>query len=120
MGISAKAQFKPRNSAGQFVNGSVAQAVRASVVEACDMIEGLAKGYAPVDTGRLRDSIATTIDDTGKTVVGTVGTDVDYAVYQEFGTIYQRGTPFMRPALDEARPAIKELFRDTIATSIKT
>lgn len=120
MGISARAVFKPRNSAGQFVNGSVAPAVRASVQASCDLIEGLAKGFAPVDTGRLRDSIATTIEDSGKTVVGTVGTDVSYAVFQEFGTIYQPGTAFLRPAIDSARGSVKEIFRDQIALSLKT
>lgn len=38
--------------------------------------------YAPKDTGRLRDSISSKVE--GKSAV--IGTDVEYAPYQEFGT----------------------------------
>lgn len=120
MGISAKATFRPRGDMGRFVDAKVSPAVRASVAAACELIQSTAKEYAPVDTGRLRDSIQTTIEETGSTIVGTVGTDVEYAVFQEFGTIHQPGTPFMRPAFDEAKPVIKEMFRSQIATSLKS
>lgn len=119
MGLSAKATFRPRSDLGRFVETNVTPGVVASVQASCDLIEGLAKGYAPVDTGRLRDSIHSTVDESGKTVVGTVSTDVDYAVYQEFGTYKMAAQPFMRPAIDEAKGSIKELFRDNISTSMK-
>jgi len=44
--------------------------------------ERYAKGKAPVDTGRLRNSISHQVDD--ETVY--VGTNVEYAPYLEFGT----------------------------------
>lgn len=60
--------------------------------------ERYAKGYAPVDTGRLRNSIShEAVPDEGAVYIGT---NVEYAPYQEFGTIHQKGTPFLRPALD--------------------
>lgn len=64
-------------------------------------VETAAKRLAPVDTGRLRSSITTNmhVDSEGPVVV--IGTDVDYAVYQEFGTSRQAGTPFLRPALEQ-------------------
>ena len=55
---------------------------------------------APVDTGRLRQSI-------GVKRVGDghyrVGTNVLYAPYVEFGTRYMRAQPFMRPAVEKLR-----------------
>lgn len=59
-------------------------------------MEDLAKSLAPVDTGRLRDSIyhrAAGFD-------LEFGNDVEYGFYQEFGTRFQTGTPHIRPALD--------------------
>jgi HK97 gp10 family phage protein len=61
-------------------------------------IEAKAKELAPVDTGLLRGSITTEIKGPLK---ATVGTNVSYAEYQEFGTRYQKGTPFLTPAFDE-------------------
>lgn len=63
-----------------------------------EVAERYAKGYAPVDTGRLRNSISHEVAPDENAVY--VGTNVEYAPYQEFGTRYQGGTPFLRPALD--------------------
>lgn len=57
--------------------------------------ENHAKTYAPVDTGRLRNSINHKPQGNDTEVVQT---NVEYAIYQEMGTSRQRGTPFMRPA----------------------
>ena len=57
-------------------------------------IETEAKTLAPVDTGRLRASIATTPDVDSV----LVGTDVEYAAFQEYGTVHQAGTAFLYPA----------------------
>lgn len=57
--------------------------------------ENHAKDYAPVDTGRLRNSIELHAEGDDTMIVET---DVEYAVYQELGTKKQSGTPFMRPA----------------------
>ena len=60
--------------------------------------ERYAKGYAPVDTGRLRNSIThEAVPDEGAVYIGS---NVEYAPYQEFGTRYQSGTPFLRPAVE--------------------
>lgn len=61
-------------------------------------IEMRAKALAPVDTGRLRSSIGHEIGTIGGEVAGTVGTNVEYAGYLEFGTYKMSARPFLRPA----------------------
>lgn len=57
--------------------------MQALALERCGMkAEGYAKDLAPYDTGNLRNDISHTVD--GDTVF--VGTNVEYAVYQEMGT----------------------------------
>lgn len=58
--------------------------------------EGYAKGYAPVDTGRLRNSISHTADDDA----AYIGTNVEYAAYQELGTSRTAAQPYLRPAVE--------------------
>ena len=57
--------------------------------------EAFAAKEAPVDTGRLRGSITYLVDDDTM----FLGTNVEYAIYQEFGTRYQKGKSFLRPAI---------------------
>jgi len=78
-------------------NSEVGKTITRAVVQ----IEAGAKRYAPVDTGRLRSSIAHDVFVDGDTVVGVVGTNVDYAPHQEFGTFKMAAHPFLRPALND-------------------
>lgn len=55
---------------------------------------------APVDTGRLRQSI--TVQEIAEDHY-RVGTNVDYAPHVEFGTRNTAPQPFLRPALEKAR-----------------
>lgn len=63
--------------------------------------------YAPVDTGHLKRSITADILDAGLT--GVVESDArnsygdNYAVYQEYGTRYQPGTPHVGPAFNDTK-----------------
>ena len=66
------------------------------VIECGLAIEAQAKDLAPVDTGRLRDSINTAIG--SEEVI--VGTNVEYAPYVEYGTYSTSARPFLRPAID--------------------
>jgi len=58
-------------------------------------VEGYAQLLAPVDTGRLRNSITHVVN--GDSVV--IGTNVEYAVYQEFGTSKTEAHPYLKPAV---------------------
>ena len=63
---------------------------------------------APVDQGRLKGSIQ--YKASGDSV--RVGTNVEYAPYQEYGTYKMKGTPFLRPALDNNRKFLVALWAD--------
>mgnify|MGYP002760370961 CR=1 FL=1 len=58
----------------------------------------LAKRRAPVDTGRLRDSVSVDLQE------DVLFSDVEYAPFVEFGTIYMDATHFMG---DSARDAFQ-------------
>lgn len=57
--------------------------------------EAAAKEQAPIDDGLLRGSITSKVTKDGAELVGIVGTNLDYAPYQEYGTgIYgPKGAP---------------------------
>ena len=75
-----------------------------AVKKVCLYIEGVAKRNCPVDTGNLRNSLATVMgaapDDP---TLGFVGTNVEYAAFVEFGTRHQAAQPYLGPALEDAR-----------------
>ena len=71
-------------------------AVRA--LEKCGLTaEGYAKKLAPVDTGNLRNSITHTVDE--EEPAAYIGTNVEYAPYQELGTINMTANPFLKPSV---------------------
>ena len=71
---------------------------------ALEMIGLQAEGYAimkaPVDTGRLKNSISHVVFDKDAVAIGT---NVEYAVYQEFGTSRMKRWkgPYLKPAVME-------------------
>ena len=87
------------------------------VLETCIQIATQAKVLAPVKDGRLRNSIMyrtkfqegmfndsgglsapKKLDSQPKDNEGYVGSNLEYAVYQEFGTRYMAPQPYLRPA----------------------
>lgn len=56
--------------------------------------EQLASDRCPVDTGRLKASISSSVDGD----MAVCGTNVEYAPYVEFGTSKAKAQPFLRPA----------------------
>jgi len=138
MGLRATGQWKPRNDLGQFVRATVGPAVLAGVTEACDTLRDRTKELCPVRTGMLRDSYTTTVEDTGKTVVGVVSTDVYYAPYVEFGTGIRGSSspnagpgpysptwpgmeprPHFRPALDDTQPQVFDIMANDLRFALK-
>ena len=69
-------------------------------LEKCGLTaEGYAKKLAPVDTGNLRNSITHEVDDGDPAAY--IGTNVEYAPYQELGTIHMKAQPFLKPAVSD-------------------
>ena len=68
-------------------------------------VERYSKQLTPVDTGRLRASIATSW------LVGQIGAivqpNVNYAIFVHEGTRYMRGRPFMEKGADFAKQYIE-------------
>ena len=62
-------------------------------------IQRFAKQVTPVDTGRLRASIATRLGD----LEATTSTNVEYALFVHEGTKFMRGRPFMEQGVQFAK-----------------
>lgn len=73
----------------------VEQAARDTLQAATFIAEGTAKEKAPIDDGFLRGSIHSKVGRVGSEMIGVVGTNLEYAPYQEHGTgIYgPKGAP---------------------------
>jgi HK97 gp10 family phage protein len=89
------------------IRSVVSQAVAATALA----VESRAKENAPVDTGRLRSSIASDIQG----VTATVGTNVEYAVYIELGTRFQPARPFLYPAAEAERQLFVQRLKAALA-----
>lgn len=137
--ITARATYTPRGSGGQFIAAKITPAIIKSVAAAQGLIVQEARSLCPVRTGQLRDSIAAAEpEDTGKTVVGQVYASEPHAAFVEYGT-GQRGAasagagkgpysaswhgmaaqPFLRPALDSTREAVKGIFNSNLSIALR-
>lgn len=72
-----------------------------------EYVEGQAKLLTPVNTGNLRGSISHQVNESNQSVM--IGTNVEYAVYQEKGTSKQEAQPFLTPAVENNVANIKAL-----------
>ena len=106
--------------------------------KACALIEGEAKRKAPKDTGELRRSIESKVENNGEGVQGVIFSPLEYAPYIEYGTglFAEKGGradvpwfyvddegkghltkgihphPYMRPALNEQKNKIKDILKE--------
>jgi HK97 gp10 family phage protein len=82
-------------------------------------VERTAKENCPVDTGRLRSSINTTVKGQNSDyITATVGTDVEYAGYVEYGSSKAAAQPYLKPALKKNIASIKADIRKAIKTGL--
>lgn len=117
-----------------------ASQVEAAMQKCCALVERSAKQKAPKDTGALRNSISSKVENTDGAIRGVVFTPLEYAPYVEYGTglfaeeggrktpwiyedeetgekIFTRGQhpqPFLRPALNENREKITRLLKEGV------
>lgn len=115
------------------------QTLDAAIGKACAVVEAEAKKKAPKDSGALRRSISSRVED-GR---GIVYTPLEYAPYVEYGTglfaesggrsnvpwCYQddkghwhstsgqKPQPYMRPALYESREKVLRVIREGIISN---
>ena len=102
-----KTEWKDNTGA---VKAAMERAIEKGLTGAALLVEGDAKLRTPVDTGNLRSSLNHTVEPTE----ATVGTNVEYAPYVEFGTVRQAPQPYLRPALDENKAKINAIISTAI------
>ena len=82
-------------------------------LETCGLVaEGYAKKLAPVDTGNLRNSITHEVDD-GE-LAAYIGTNVEYAPYQELGTINMTANPFLKPSVADHANTYRKIIENEL------
>jgi Bacteriophage HK97-gp10, putative tail-component len=86
-------------SAGSGVTADLYRITRRLTLQVANDLVDEIRRLAPVETGKLRESYQVR---EGAAYIGEaiVYTDVEYAVHQEYGTLFQSGTPHVRPALE--------------------
>lgn len=97
------------------------------VRKAMFLVEGAAKkrfgtpGNLRVQSGRLRSSIKTNVNNYRDVVVGAVGSDVVYAPVHELGSRDGRvpPRPFLRPSIEENIDKINDIITDSINREVK-
>lgn len=97
----------------------ITTAMGVGVEAACLFVEGEAKKKTPIDTGLLRNSITHATTEQGDKAIGYVGTNVEYAPFQEFGTKKMKPQPFLTPAVNENRTKIRDIIKRYIARALK-
>lgn len=123
-------------------SGKIGDDLRAALLRALERCGNAAEGYAqdlaPYKMGRLKNSITHQVNDDEMSVI--IGTNVEYAVYQELGTgiyaedgggrptpwVYQddngnwhytrgnRAHPFLKPAVADHKQTYKNIFEDEL------
>lgn len=117
-----------------YTGDNLDDAVAAALERVGSAAEGFAADLAPVDSGRLRNSITHKVDDNSV----TIGSPLEYAAYVEFGTgkyasggrntpwVYkddkgnwhythgQRAQPFLKPALQNNIKTYQAIIKDEL------
>ena len=104
---------------GRLSSVGIGKASEKNMAAAASHLEGEIRERAPVDTGHLRGSYGHIVQGGDKGAVAHVGTNVEYAAAQEYGTVHQGGTPHVRPALDANRDQlVKMMAADTLKEAL--
>jgi len=81
------------------------------VIQQMSMVTERAREIVPVRTGYLRSTIY-------RKKIGFLGWEVGasafYAGFVEFGTRYMRARPYLRPAVEEKMPLVREALKDAL------
>lgn len=75
----------------------------------------IAKQKAPKDTRFLTNNVNTY----HQGIDSVIHSEAGYSGYQEYGTRFQPGTPFMRPMLEEIKPQFEKDLADVMRGAFK-
>lgn len=92
------------------------QLANAVIKNKTEKLMAKAKEYAPVDTGFLKTNIKTSYPER---LQGVVHAEAGYSGYQEYGTRFQSGKSFIRPALEDIAPEFKKDMKDIVKGGFK-
>ena len=101
------------------MGGNVLDALEKATKQTALAAQADARDNAPVDTGNLKQSISTEHERSIKAATSTVYTNVEYALYQEMGTVKMAAHPYMMPALNANKSTFEQLARKELETAIK-
>jgi hypothetical protein len=99
----------------------ILEATNANINNALEIIGNMAADYAaglaPVDTGRLRNSLTSEVSESEKAVY--VGTNVEYAPFVEYGHRTRsgktvEGKPFLKPAIESHLDEYKHVLESEL------
>ena len=93
------------------------KAVMRGLETGCLRVETTAKELCTVDTGYLRESIRH--DMYAGSLSGTIGTNVEYAPYVEFGSSGKSPQAFLYPALASNLDNVKEDIVEALRSEIR-
>lgn len=96
--------------------GRVGAKVSAAIKKTAHDIEADAKILVPVDTGFLKNSISTDIENNGRfgQMFAEIGPTAGYGGYVEEGTSRQSPQPYLRPAFDRRKEGLVKALEDII------
>lgn len=100
--------YKYMDKKGQDVSDDVKDAVERAAMG----VQADAKMLVPVVTHRLQDSISVEIEDDGYRA--TIGTNVEYGIYVEYGASGRDAKPYMTPAYVKNKEKLKKELKDII------
>jgi HK97 gp10 family phage protein len=90
-------------------------ATSAGLLASAIVVQGDAIRLSPVDIGLLRKSILRRVVKATKGHIAEVGTNVEYAPFQEFGTSKMEPQPFLTPALNMNKAKIGQIIAKAIS-----
>ena len=103
-------EVKISNDNTEAIKAKVQAGITRGLEAAGLLVVGFASAAAPYDTGNLSGSINHRVSD--KEV--SIGTNVYYGKYQELGTYKMKANPYLRPAIQDNKDAIKSVIAQAL------
>lgn len=114
--MSSYKDLKGLNKYLKKISDKTPEVTESIVKQAAYKVESNAKRNCPVDTGRLRGSIATKLEG----LEAEVGTNVEYATFIEYGTVKQAAQPFMTPARQSVENELNKIIAKEVMAYLRS